>query len=207
MGIADESICYNTGMKITAVRHGETVENLNRIIQGQNLGHLSETGIKQVANLSSRLSAERFDAVYSSDLQRCVDTTRAILKNQPPLPVIYSAQIRELSFGEYQGKPSASIDWQSLPGTALTRKVDGGESWTDLRGRIVPFLNKLLLEHADDDVLIVTHGGPLRVMRSVFESLSLEDMIDVPLPNCAVYNFEMHTLLSTKLPKYKANLG
>lgn len=60
--------------KLLLIRHGETVDNVNRIMQGQTPGKLTENGINQARNLGAELSQKHIDAFVSSDLQRAVDT-------------------------------------------------------------------------------------------------------------------------------------
>ncbi len=178
-------------MELTAVRHGETEENRNKIIQGQAHGKLSSDGLKQVEIVAKELSRESFDVIYSSDLHRCIATAQCIHAYHPGTPLQYDTMLREISFGAYQGQPSDSVDWESLPGSRLTRKVPDGESWQDLSQRIVFLLNNIYPKHSHDKVLIVTHGGPMRVIRSFLGNAALEDLIDERIPNCAVWRFSM----------------
>ena len=60
------------------VRHGETVDNANHIMQGQTQGKLNEQGIKQAEELADRLKVEPIDAFVSSDLQRSIHTCELI---------------------------------------------------------------------------------------------------------------------------------
>ena len=67
-------------MKLILTRHGETVDNIKGILQGQNPGKLSENGIQQAKQLALRLKNENIDAIYSSDLARAADTAKEIYK-------------------------------------------------------------------------------------------------------------------------------
>lgn len=185
-------------MKLTVVRHGETTENHDGIIQGQNPGHLSELGITQAQALADTLRTDRFDVIYCSDLQRCIDTAAPICASHAETPIYYAQELREISFGEYQGKLADSLDWQALEGTAITRRVPGGESWIELSQRVLPFINKIYEKHPDQKVLIVTHGGPMRVIRAAVSNLDQEGMIHQPVPNCAVWEFDIDQVLHTR---------
>ena len=52
------------------VRHGETVDNANKIMQGQTQGELNANGIEQARTVAKNLAVEQFDAIVSSDLKR-----------------------------------------------------------------------------------------------------------------------------------------
>ena len=59
-------------------RHGETVDNVNKIMQGQTQGQLNENGINQARQLAEELKGKHFDAFVASDLKRSVDTCRIV---------------------------------------------------------------------------------------------------------------------------------
>ena len=60
------------------VRHGETVDNANKIMQGQTQGELNANGIEQARTVAKNLAVEQFDAIVSSDLKRSFDTASII---------------------------------------------------------------------------------------------------------------------------------
>ena len=59
-------------------RHGQTEENLRRILQGQMPGTLTEEGIHQAEELRDKLKDVDFGCIYSSDLRRALKTARII---------------------------------------------------------------------------------------------------------------------------------
>jgi len=182
-------------MKLTLVRHGQTTENLQRIVQGQMPGHLSQQGIQQAEAAAQQLYNEKFDVIYCSDLQRCLDTLEPITKGHASTPVVITEELRERFAGSYQGKVVDLPYWNSLPGTETTRKYPGGESWQDVKDRIRPFLNQLYQEHPEYSVLIVSHAGVVRAIRSYLENRSLEDVFREPVPNGGVWVEQMVSLL------------
>jgi len=86
-------------------RHGESVWNAKRRIQGQRDVALSERGVRQAEALARRLTGERLDVVFASDLQRARNTAAAVAALQPLLrePVRVRAELRERSFGSWEG--------------------------------------------------------------------------------------------------------
>ena len=60
--------------KLFLVRHGETVDNVNRIMQGQTQGELTDNGRRQALEVMRRMERVRVDAFVSSDLKRSMDT-------------------------------------------------------------------------------------------------------------------------------------
>jgi len=179
-------------MKITLVRHGETEENVRGIIQGQQPGHLTERGREQAFAAAGKLKGRHFDAIYCSDLQRCLDTAEPIRQAFPDVPFVIDRQLRERYGGNFEGQPlellephRVSGDWYSfrLPG--------GGESWDDTRLRQVPFLNQLFEKYPKGSVLVISHGGPVRGIRSLLEGRSLEDIDAEGTPNAGIWEETM----------------
>lgn len=178
-------------MKITAVRHGETVENVKKIVQGQTYGTLSENGEKQILAVGETLQAEQFDIVYSSDLERCKRTAAAIMKYHPDVPLIYDARLRERSLKPKEGISFDDLGWDiGQLQYDLEIKTEQGESWNDVRARIESFLDEVKSKPVQN-VLLVTHGGPLRILEAVLGDLPLEETIKILHENCAVRTWEV----------------
>ena len=72
--------------RLLLVRHGETVDNVNKIMQGQTHGRLTLNGIEQAHELGRQLRGEHIDVFLSSDLARAVETLEIIKKERDQLP-------------------------------------------------------------------------------------------------------------------------
>ena len=142
-------------VRVWLVRHGETRWNTERRLQGISDIELSDRGREQAEQLRLRLGGRSFDAVWSSDLLRAVETAEIIFGG----PRI-DARLRELDFGDLDG-----LTWSDLgkEGRAAMLEFDSfvapnGESAADMRARLLSFLNNL----PPGDHLAVTHGGVVR---------------------------------------------
>ena len=76
------------------VRHGETVDNANQIMQGQTQGELNENGLRQARELGEQWKNREIDVVIASDLRRSVDTA-AIIAAPHGLEVVMTPLLRE----------------------------------------------------------------------------------------------------------------
>jgi broad specificity phosphatase PhoE len=177
-------------MKITAVRHGETTENFERIVQGQTFGTLSETGERQIAELGEKLKNEVYDIVYSSDLERCKRTAAAIMQYHPDVKLVFDARLRERSLKPLEGIPFDDLGWNHDEIHSLDVKTDKGESWNDVRARIEPFIAEVKSQ-PEQKVLLVTHGGPMRILEAVLGELPLDETIKMFHENCATRTWEV----------------
>ena len=183
-------------MKLVIVRHGETVENVNQIIQGNLDGTLSENGIQQAKGVALQLKSEKFDQVWSSDLGRAVDTAKYIMKFHPKLKLHLTPDIREMSFGVMQGKYSRAANWDSLDGPVLERKFPEGESALEMSHRAINFVNELFIQFPKQKTMLITHGGPIRAIRSTVEGIPLEQMFSEEIPNVSVWKYDIERPLT-----------
>lgn len=153
-------------MKLIIVRHGETEENVKRIIQGQTHGTLSKKGQEQARKVGEHLKNEKIDVIYVSDLKRTIDTAAEIIKHHPDIEVIYEPRIRERNLGIFEGKhftklhehvKNSGIDYFEF-------KPEKGESIPEANNRIIEFYNEIIEKHSGGTVLIVSHGGTIAAL-------------------------------------------
>lgn len=145
-------------IEIWLVRHGQTVENHERIIQGQLDGQLSSEGIEQAEKVAEALKDIAFDVIYSSDLGRARETTRHIRKYHPRTPVIYSPLLREKSFDALQGKKVEELNLSPLDPWQFIFTLQAGESPEEVAQRARSLLEVIVKGHQGQKLLLVGHG-------------------------------------------------
>lgn len=179
-------------MNITLVRHGETKENVAQTIQGQIPGHLTERGKAQAREAAEKLRGRHFDAIYCSDLKRCLDTAEPIRELFPDVPFVTDRLLRERKAGSYVGKPLALLDVHKQLGDWYSfRLPGGGESWEDVRLRQFGLLDKLYAQCPHGSVLIISHRGPVNGIRSILESKTLAQINEEGTPNAGIWDETM----------------
>jgi len=151
------------------VRHGETEWNQTGRYQGQTDIGLSEAGVQQAERLRRSLSSNRIDGVYASDLKRTMETA-AIIAAPHQLKIQPCTELRELNFGEMEGKSFEEIqrDYSALIQAWRTGNIEAiapqGESPSQLAARVARFMPQLKKEPADKTLFIVAHGGSLQML-------------------------------------------
>ncbi|MDR3706747.1 MAG: histidine phosphatase family protein [Capsulimonadaceae bacterium] len=169
-------------MQLLIARHGQTVWNVERRIQGWGDSPLTDEGRAQARQLGARLSGVDLAGVYSSDLGRAIETAKIIADGRDVVRETLF-DLRETSWGEWEGKTGAEIDaaeperWARFisRGRAMneeeddtewetTTAVPGGETLVHACARIASALKAIRAAHPGDDeqVLVVGHGGSLR---------------------------------------------
>jgi uncharacterized phosphatase len=166
-----------TETTILLVRHGETDWNVERRVQGHTDRPLNDRGREQAHSLAERLASERLDAVYSSDLQRALDTARPTAAAHG-LDVVPLPALREKDFGTWEGLSDTEIRTR-FPQSASGPWGDA-ETTEDVAARVLDALRDVAERHPGGRVLVVTHGGPLRAV------LRRCDVPDGPVLNCHV---------------------
>jgi uncharacterized phosphatase len=144
---------------ILLARHGETDWNLHRRVQGQSDTPLNETGRAQAETLAQELAGERIDAVYSSDLVRAHETARIVAEPRG-LHVTALPDLRERHFGTWEGLTDDEV-LVRFPEARRGHWGDG-ETLEDVAERVLSGLIRIAESHPDGQVLVVSHGGPLR---------------------------------------------
>lgn len=153
----------------TLVRHGQTDWNVARRYQGQQDIPLNAEGIQQARMLALILNEETFDAIYSSDLQRAMQTA-LILQEGRQVTVTADSRLREIGFGEWEGKCLDDMRTtfserftlsQSDPAIPL---APGGESVFAVAQRTKEFAHEVSQLFPHGNVLVVTHGLALATL-------------------------------------------
>lgn len=130
-------------------RHGETVDNVNKIMQGQTQGRLTANGQRQAAELRDRLASTHFDAIMASDLRRAIDTADIIAKPHG-MTVTTTPLLRERDWGSFTGRYIPDLKDETWP-TDI-------ESTDQLKARAASFIAYLQDHYPDMTVLAVGHG-------------------------------------------------
>jgi broad specificity phosphatase PhoE len=189
--IRDDSLILNM-IELILVRHGETEQNRNAIIQGQQAGDLSLLGKQQCQLLAQRLFKDEFDHCYSSDLARTKDTLSYLLALKP-LPVTYREYLRERNFGELEGAHGKL--YLELLKEAGQSRVDyrppSGENFYDLKERTDLFIDDVLKHDRPAKILTISHGGTIRTIISSLINKPMEDLIKIEINNCSISRFTL----------------
>lgn len=153
-------------MRLIIIRHGQTDYNALGIMQGHRGKPLNSTGREQARKLALRFKSEAIDVLYSSDLERAQETAREILSAHPNTASFYARELRERSYGIYDGKHQDFYlsAWKKTALPYFEFKPKGGESIVESRERALKFYHQLQKKHQDDTVLIVSHGSFIRAL-------------------------------------------
>jgi broad specificity phosphatase PhoE len=202
--------------RIILVRHAESIGNLARVtaeVNGEELIDIAErdmdvplsaTGERQARALGRWLRTEgRPTAVYASPYVRAAETARLACEEADIVePLQYDERLREREFGVLDRLTRAGIEAR-FPVEAEARgrvgkfyyRPPGGESWCDVALRVRSVVDSVGREHADGDLLVVTHEVVVMVFRYVLERLTEAEVLRLSaereLANCSITEYRV----------------
>ena len=185
------------------VRHGESTWNVAGLAQGHNdEAELTGRGLRQAAEAAGQFRGRPVRAIYASDLRRARQTAAAFAAALD-LPLHTDSRLRERSLGVLEGSLSITID-ESVTGLAGGLVIDpdtrppAGESVRDLYLRAAEFCDELAARLRDgreaspwppgtaEDVLVIAHGGTVRVLDAYLHGVAVDQMTWRPVGNAAI---------------------
>jgi len=189
-------------VKITLLRHTEVEEAYFKCYNGHIDIGLSLNGEKQAKLLAQEFSEEKFDLVYCSDLLR----TRATLAHfSQKKQAIYTELLREKSWGKHEGMSFDAImqegEIEYVDFLQWIQALDG-EDYEIYIQRIKEFFLDFLITQKAENVLVITHGGVIRVLISLIKEISLQEAFSLDVAYGAYLILNTKTMSFSEV-KYK----
>lgn len=178
-------------LQVYLVRHGETIWNAERRIQGQSDSPLTEKGQQQAHQVGERVKRLGITQIISSDLGRTQQTAK-IIADVCGCTVTTDVRLRELDMGVLEKRLLDSLtaeeeQWRSalVNGTEHGR-IPQGESMAEMAARMQEALNACLNLPAGSRPLLVSHGMALGVLLSTLLGLPAHAERRLRLRNCSI---------------------
>lgn len=179
--------------KIIIIRHGETDHNVKKLIQGHLDTELNENGKKQARQMARELPDEKIDIIFSSDLKRAYHTAVEVAKKYG-LEIIKTSHLRERGFGKLQGVPFLELS-RYFPKqeyiTAFTlsehdsfdQKNNYGVETDEQMMKRIRQLDVMLTNCKGKTVILMTHGGFVRMLLRHYLGYSVKQVSHMHIPN------------------------
>lgn len=165
--------------QIITIQHTQSIHHTNGMVGSWTDWDLSELGIRQAEtigeNLARELAGKDF-VMYASDLLRAKHTAEIVGKHLGIAPILRT-ELRERNLGKCVGK---SVQWlrenmEQQERTIDDRLFSDAESRRDEWNRLKPFFDEIM-ESADENMIIVSHGDLLSVFNAMFLGLGVESL-------------------------------
>ena len=202
------------------LRHGETIyqaQKIERIYSWPEKSpiKLSQKGEREIKKIAKLFKKKKIDLIYSSDIYRARQTAEILaselgLKINPirelkevdnsqdidfSQGVNFDSRLRDINFGIYQSKSKKEF-YRDYPVSKrrFYQRPKAGESWNDVKKRMVNFLKEIDKKPKGKTILIVSHGDPLWLLEGTLKGLSNEEMLREKLENGTIKVGELRKL-------------
>jgi orotate phosphoribosyltransferase len=170
--------------KLIIVRHGEASGNYYRRFHGFYNSYITSKGYVQIELLTERLKSMDIDVIYSSDLDRTLETIKLIAEYKN-LPINKVEGLREINGGLWEDVPWEELplkykesydDWLNRPHLL---QMPEGESMEEFQKRLIVSINKIIQENKGKNILISTHGTALKALQCYFHNRPLSHFNEI----------------------------
>ncbi len=183
------------------MRHGQTLFNVRRKIQGACDSPLTELGVEQAKIAGTYLKEIEFDHAYSSTSERSCDTLEIVTEGK--LPYTRLKGLKEMNFGVFEGE-SEDLN-PKTPEDYLTFFVKyGGESGDEVKARMVETCTAIMEEENHETVLAVSHAGAC--YHFLREWHCPKEELKKGFPNCTIFKYEYENKVFTLVDVIRPNL-
>ena len=158
-------------IKITYFVHGTTLDNENHKSSGWNDAKLSDLGIIQSKDLTKLTADKVFDAVFTSDLSRAIDS--AHLAWGDTYPQYSDKRLRECNYGDLNGEDSDIVE--PMQEKSINTPMPNGESYEDVKVRVNDFLNSIREDFDGRHIAIVAHKAPQLALDVLLKGMTWDE--------------------------------
>jgi probable phosphoglycerate mutase len=163
---------------------------------------LNDDGKLQAQRLADRFEGLTVHALYSSPLERALETAEAIGRRMR-LEIKQRSALNEIDFGEWTGKTFEELSdderWRQFNNQRSMTTIPGGESFLEVQNRIVKELESLSEEHGDARVAIVSHADVIRAAVAYSAATPIDSIERFVISPCSVSVVAMNNTTATLL--------
>jgi len=139
---------------------------------------LTRKGERQIGQAAKKLRKSKIDLIYSSDIYRTRQTAKIVVK-ELGLRVRIDKRLRDINLGIYHGRPKKEFFRDFTLGVKrFSKRPKKGESWNDLKRRLISFLREIEKKHKNKRILIISHGDPLWLCEGIIKGFSNKKLIE-----------------------------
>lgn len=156
-------------MRLVLARHGQTLANVEGILDSRPPGHpLTDEGWRQAASLAETTAGDDVIAVYASRALRAQQTAEAVASRAAQQVQVLPG-VHEVQLGELEGRTDADAHelfhhvYRTWHAGQLDRRLPGGESGTEVLDRYLADVTRLRAAHPEGTVVLVSHGASMRL--------------------------------------------
>ncbi len=161
------------------IRHAQNDYVRSGILAGWTPGvHLNDEGRRQAEALGERLADAKFQAVYSSPLERAVETAEAIITHHAEIELQVENDLGEVHYGDWQGKRLRKLArtrlWQVVQNYPSGARFPNGECLREMQFRVVGALERIAEQNPGSTVAVVSHSDVIKAVVAHYCGMHLD---------------------------------
>lgn len=181
---------------ILFLRHAENDFVKKGILSGNIPGiHLNVNGLSQAKIVAEKLQSVSITSIYTSPLERAIETAEIIARDRKINISIRSA-LKEIDYGDWQGVPLKNLKrtklWKQVINSPSKFRFPNGESFIDAQNRIVEEIRYLSRIHSNKDIIVcVSHADIIKLAITFFLGLSIDMFQRFLISTCSITAMEI----------------
>ena len=183
---------------IIFLRHGQAENNTKKILAGRSPGvNLTQVGIQQAEQSGKMLESLNISAIYSSPIDRALQTAK-IVSNHCNLEPVTDDRLIELDMGKFTKMPYDEIF--AKHGNVFLKFYEGSEevsengveTFAKVQKRVFDMVDFVINKHKNENIVLVTHMDPIKAMIGKTLSLKPEILFELIIANASLNIFRNH---------------
>jgi len=176
------------------IRHGHTDWIDKKLAGWLPDVHLNDLGKQQAEELPRRLAALDITAIYSSPLERAVETAKPLAKARG-LRIQRVGDLGEVKFGDWQGQPlkvlSGKKEWMIVQAAPSAFQFPHGESFRETQSRAVGAIEKIIASHATGTLVAFSHGDVIKLIVAYYSGIALDNFQRIAISPASISVIEL----------------
>ncbi len=164
-------------MLLYLIRHALTSHTGHRLSGWMPEIHLSDEGVRQVTGLVERMRPVKLAAIYASPLERCVETAKPVASSKG-LRARLRSDLGEVRYGDWEGKRMETLArtklWRSVQFRPSAVRFPNGETILETQARAIDAVDRILHDHRDRPVAVVTHADVIRLLAAHYAGVHVD---------------------------------
>lgn len=183
--------------KLLIFRHAETTDNLTHTFSGRRDPDLTEDGIEEARKIRDELKNENVTKAFCAPNRRTKHTLEIALEHHTGVEIVADPRLMERDYGDLTGKNKDDIAKKfpkeyPLWHRGYDTRPPGGESIKDVDKRVLNFLDELIQNVWQNDVIFIcASGNSIRPMRKHFENMTNTEEASYPNERGKIYAYEV----------------
>jgi broad specificity phosphatase PhoE len=166
------------------LRHGENIYRIKK--QGfaypskdNNSIKLTKGGRNQVIKNLKKIKKVKIDFIYSSNFYRTKETAKIAAKELSVKKINFDRRLRDINMGVFHGRKKEEFyKFVGYKKRKFSTKPPKGESWAELKKRMIIFFKNIDKKHKNKKILIVSHGDPLWMLEGIIRGMTNRELLD-----------------------------